>query len=110
MVRGISKSPRRVDCVRPSLLSKVKLMSDHVVPHFHNDAGVSVIEIGSQEFMCVGANPTFDHPHVLLDLGKDTEIICLDCWPLYSVATVLAAWYSHRPACLMNCRVGSLYR
>src|SRR5664279_5258322 len=28
-------------------------MSDHVVPHFHNDAGVSVIEIGSQEFMCV---------------------------------------------------------
>ncbi len=22
-------------------------MSDHVVPHFHNDAGVSVIEIGS---------------------------------------------------------------
>ena len=35
-------------------------MSDHVVPHFHNDAGVPVIEIGSQEFMCVGANPPFD--------------------------------------------------
>jgi uncharacterized Zn-finger protein len=46
-------------------------MSDHVVPHFHNDAGVSVIEIGSQEFMCVGANPPFDHPHVFLDLGND---------------------------------------
>ena len=51
-------------------------MSDHVVPHFHNDAGVSVIEIGSQEFMCVGANPPFDHPHVFLDLGNDNEIIC----------------------------------
>src|SRR5438094_963954 len=68
MVRGISNLPRCVDWVRPSLLSKVKLMSDHVVPHFHNDAGVSVIEIGSQEFMCVGANPPFDHPHVFLGL------------------------------------------
>ncbi|MGH9694621.1 MAG: zinc-finger domain-containing protein, partial [Bryobacteraceae bacterium] len=27
-------------------------MSDHVVPHFHNEAGVVVIEIGSREFMC----------------------------------------------------------
>jgi uncharacterized Zn-finger protein len=60
------------------LLSKVKNMSDHVVPHFHNDAGVSIIEIGSQEFMCVGANPPFDHPHVFLDLGNDNEIILLD--------------------------------
>ena len=51
-------------------------MSDHVVPHFHNDAGVAVIEIGSREFMCVGSNPPFDHPHVFLDLGNDTEIIC----------------------------------
>jgi len=48
-------------------------MSDHVVPHFHNDAGVSVIEIGSQEFMCVGANPPFDHPHVFLDLATTTR-------------------------------------
>ena len=37
-------------------------MSDHVVPHFHNDAGVPVIEIGSQEFMCVGANPPIPAP------------------------------------------------
>ena len=49
-------------------------MADHVVPHFHNDAGVPVIEIGSQEFMCVGANPPFDHPHVFLDLGNDKSI------------------------------------
>src|ERR1700690_1961213 len=61
-------------------------MSDHVVPHFHNDAGVSVIEIGSQEFMCVGANPPFDHPHVFLDLGNDNEIICPYCSTLYRYA------------------------
>ena len=35
-------------------------MPNDVVPHSHSDAGVRVIEIGSQEFMCVGANPPFD--------------------------------------------------
>ena len=66
-----------------SIAIKVHIMADHVVPHFHNDAGVSVIEIGSQEFMCVGANPPFDHPHVFLDLGNDNEIICPYCSTLY---------------------------
>ena len=27
-------------------------MADHIVPHFHNDPGVAVIEIGAREFMC----------------------------------------------------------
>ena len=44
-------------------------MAEHVVPHFHNDPGVPVIEIGAHEFMCVGATPPFDHPHVFLDMG-----------------------------------------
>ena len=61
-------------------------MADHVVPHFHNDAGVAIIEIGSREFMCVGANPPFDHPHVFLDLGDDNEIICPYCSTLYRYA------------------------
>ena len=51
-------------------------MADHIVPHFHNDPGVSTIEIGAREFMCVGAKPPFDHPHVFLDMGADQEIIC----------------------------------
>ncbi len=66
-------------------------MSDHVVPHFHNDAGVSVIEIGSQEFMCVGANPPFDHPHVFLDLGDDNEKVCPYCSTLYRYDASLSA-------------------
>ena len=66
-------------------------MADNVVPHFHNDAGVAVIEIGSQEFMCVGANPPFDHPHVFLDLGNDSEIICPYCSTLYRFASDLGA-------------------
>jgi uncharacterized Zn-finger protein len=110
MVRGISTLPRRcrfrdsVDLDRP-LPSKVHAMSDHVVPHFHNDAGVSVIEIGSQEFMCVGANPPFDHPHVFLDLGNDNEIICPYCSTLYRYAADLAAGEARPPECVLKDKV-----
>jgi len=58
-------------------------MADHVVPHFHNDLGVPVIDIGAHRFMCVGAKPPFDHPHVFLDMGGDREIICPYCSTLY---------------------------
>ena len=30
-------------------------MTDEVIPHFHNDLGVPVIEIGAKKFMCMGA-------------------------------------------------------
>jgi uncharacterized Zn-finger protein len=58
-------------------------MADHVVPHFHNDPGVPVIEIGAREVKCVGATPPLDHPHVFLDMGHDPEIICPYCSTLY---------------------------
>jgi uncharacterized Zn-finger protein len=61
----------------------VSAMAEHVVPHFHNTPGVPVIEIGAQEFMCVGEMPPFDHPHVFLDMGGDAEIICPYCSTLY---------------------------
>ena len=60
-----------------------EIMAEHIVPHFHNDPGVAVIEIGAREFMCVGAKPPFDHPHVFLDMGADKEIICPYCSTLY---------------------------
>ena len=58
-------------------------MTDHVVPHFHNDPGASVIEIGAKEFMCIGATPPHDHPHVFCDMGGDNEFICSYCSTLY---------------------------
>jgi uncharacterized Zn-finger protein len=88
--------------VSGSIATKVKIMSDHVVPHFHNDAGVSVIEIGSQEFMCVGANPPFDHPHVFLDLGNDNEIICPYCSTLYRYAADLKPGEARPPECVVK--------
>ena len=74
-------------------------MSDHVVPNFHNDAGVSVIEIGSQEFMCVGANPPFDHPHVFLDLGNDNPD------PLVVGAIGFAPGEARPPECVLKDKV-----
>jgi uncharacterized Zn-finger protein len=64
-------------------------MAEHVVPHFQNDPGVPVIEIGAREFMCVGATPPYDHPHVFLDMGADAEIICPYCSTLYRLNTSL---------------------
>jgi len=105
MVRGISNGRVALIVTVRQLPSKVNKMSDHVVPHFHNDAGVSVIEIGSQEFMCVGANPPFDHPHVFLDLGNDNEIICPYCSTLYRFAADLAAGEARPPECVLKDKV-----
>jgi uncharacterized Zn-finger protein len=58
-------------------------MAESIVPHFHNAPGVPVIEIGAKEFQCVGATPPFDHPHVFLDMGDATAIICPYCSTLY---------------------------
>ena len=74
-------------------------MADHVVPHFHNEPGVPVIEIGVKEFMCVGALPPFDHPHIFLDMGDDNEIVCSYCSTLYrhnsSLKTHAGVWLCH---------------
>ncbi|WP_419912723.1 zinc-finger domain-containing protein [Hoeflea sp.] len=58
-------------------------MAGHPIPHFHNDAGHPVIEIGVKRFMCVGARAPFDHPHEFLDMGDENEIICPYCSTLY---------------------------
>jgi uncharacterized Zn-finger protein len=58
-------------------------MASGATPHFQNSMGLSVIEIGAGEFMCIGAAPPFDHPHVFLDMGKAKEIICPYCSTLY---------------------------
>ncbi len=66
-------------------------MSDHIIPHFQNDAGHHAIEIGVKEFMCVGANPPFDHPHVFLDMGDESEVVCPYCSTLYRYNATLHA-------------------
>jgi uncharacterized Zn-finger protein len=58
-------------------------MAENFVPHFHNDPGVALIEIGAKEFMCIGATPPFDHPHIFIDLGHEREAICPYCSTLF---------------------------
>lgn len=60
-------------------------------PKFTNDAGVSEIRIGVHEFECVGATPPYDHPHVYLDMGRETEMICPYCSTLYKFDASLKA-------------------
>jgi uncharacterized Zn-finger protein len=65
-------------------------MAEHGIPHFHNEPGVAVVEVGAKEFMCIGAKPPFDHPHIFLDMGDENEIICSYCSTLYRHSTALA--------------------
>ena len=58
-------------------------MAGHGTPHFQNDAGHTKIEIGVKEFMCVGAHPPYDHPHVFLDMGDESEKVCPYCSTLF---------------------------
>ena len=58
-------------------------MVDHSIPHFHNDAGVQLISVRVKEFMCTGASPPFDHPHIFIEMGSDNEAICSYCSTLY---------------------------
>ena len=72
-------------------------MADHVVPHFLNDDGVQAIDIGVKEFMCIGAAPPFDHPHVYLDMGEADEKVCPYCSTLYRYRQDLAATDTRPP-------------
>ena len=48
-------------------------MAGHSIPHFQNDGGHRVIEVGVKEFMCTGASIPYDHPHIFIDMGDENE-------------------------------------
>lgn len=74
-------------------------MGGHAIPHFQNDQGVNMIEIGAKEFMCCGATAPFDHPHVFLDMGDDQEIVCPYCSTLFRHNALLKADESRPEGC-----------
>ena len=75
-------------------------MAGGSIPHFQNDAGHAAIDIGVKEFMCVGANPPFDHPHVFLDLGDDSEKVCPYCSTLFRYSPDLKPAETRPAGCL----------
>lgn len=72
-------------------------MADNPIPHFHNDIGVEAIGVGVKELMCMGALPPFDHPHVYLDMGRDTETVCSYCSTLFRFRPELKVGESDPP-------------
>ena len=77
-------------------------MTDPVVPHFQNDSGVPAIDIGVKEFMCVGASPPNDHPHIFLDIGDDGEKVCPYCSTLYRYRAELGPTETDPPGNLLR--------
>lgn len=75
-------------------------MAGHTIPHFQNDDGHAVIEIGVKEFMCTGASSPFDHPHVFLDMGDDNEKVCPYCSTLYRFNDSLKASQTNPAGCI----------
>jgi uncharacterized Zn-finger protein len=74
-------------------------MAERGVPHFHNDVGVPVIHVGSKEFMCIGARPPFDHPHIFIDMGSEDEAICGYCGTHFKYRASLGAGRADPPEC-----------
>ena len=77
-------------------------MADSVVPHFANDQGVEKICIGVKEFQCMGARPPHDHPHIYLNMGADTQVLCPYCSTLYLHDGRLGAGETDPKGCLVE--------
>jgi uncharacterized Zn-finger protein len=45
-------------------------------PKFQNEIGVPIVGIGCREFECIKDKPPQDHPHIYLNMGDATEIVC----------------------------------
>jgi hypothetical protein len=58
--------------------------------------------VGVKEFKCVGANAPFDHPHIFLDMGGDSEKVCSYCSTLYRYNGALSAGETVPAGCLYH--------
>ncbi|HVZ14893.1 MAG TPA: zinc-finger domain-containing protein [Bauldia sp.] len=80
-------------------------MADHIVPHYQNSTGDRAITIGVKEFMCIGAEPPFDHPHIFIDMGDEDEKVCPYCSTLYRYRSGMPAEQTEPPGHLWRERV-----
>ena len=87
---------------RPPRLSRALQMESY--PKFHNEVGVPIVRIGCREFKCIGDKPPQDHPHVYLNMGDASEIVCPYCSTLFRFDHSLGA-YEADPA---DCAFGGM--
>jgi uncharacterized Zn-finger protein len=60
-------------------------------PKFHNEVGMKIVLIGCREFECIGDKPPQDHPHVYLNIGDASDIVCPYCSTLFRFDPTLGA-------------------
>ena len=77
-------------------------MVDRLIPHFRNDLGVPSIKVGVKEFMCIGASPPFDHPHIFIDMGSENEAVCPYCSTLFRYVPDLDPRSARPPECALT--------
>jgi len=76
--------------------------------HVHNEPGVERVRIGVKEFMCIGALPPFDHPHVFIEMGENDEAHCPYCATLFVFDARLGR-SCDPPACAYTAELQSIY-
>ena len=77
-------------------------MASKLTPKFKNDKGVKEITIGVREFECIGASAPYDHPHIFLDMGQDSNIICPYCSTVYKYDPSLKATQTVPEGCVLE--------
>ncbi|ERL46088.1 hypothetical protein RS24_01076 [Candidatus Micropelagos thuwalensis] len=77
-------------------------MASKLTPKFKNDKGVKEITIGVREFECIGASAPYDHPHIFLDMGQDSNIICPYCSTVYKYDPSLKATQTVPEGCALE--------
>lgn len=77
-------------------------MAEPTAPHLANDQGVEKIFVGVKELQCMGARHPFDHPHVFLDMGEDSQVLCPYCSTLFVYDGALGASESDPEHCVVK--------
>lgn len=77
-------------------------MAGQPVPKLANEEGAEKIFIGVRELQCIGARPPMDHPHVYLDMGDDSQILCPYCSTLFVYDAKLKADESDPESCILE--------
>jgi uncharacterized Zn-finger protein len=76
---------------RKLLAERWREMQMESYPKFQNEIGVPIVRIGCHEFECIGDKPPQDHPHIYLNMGDASDIVCPYCSTLFRFDPTLGA-------------------
>ncbi len=84
--RPVERSPRSAIHARhfASLIGRLsRELQMESYPKSHNEVGAPIVRIGCRELKCIGDKPPQDHPHIYLNMGDASEIVCPYCSTLF---------------------------